>query len=94
MADCKYPQCCKCEFDYCIKDSPKSKNKPQKRADRTEYYKEYYQRKKEGLKAKRTTKTRYIRYGSVCKEITKIKKKIGQANYEIVMAAIDQIEKE
>lgn len=91
---CKYPQCYKCEYDYCIKDGQISQKEASKKRDRTAYYKEYYRKKKDGKKVQRVSKTQYIRYVTVRNTIAKLKKQIGEVNYNLIMDAIEQIEKE
>ena len=94
MGECKYPQCDKCEFEYCIKDDAISQEKPPKKKNRSGYQKEYYQRTKEVKKAKYQTKTKYLRYIKVRSAIRKLSKQIGSVNVQIVLDAIEQIEKE
>ena len=91
---CSYPQCYKCEYEYCIKDGAISLNLPPKRADRSEYQQEYYQRTKGAKKAYYQSKTKYLRYVRVRSTIRKLKKQIGEVNYNLIMDAIEQIEKE
>lgn len=89
---CVYPQCTKCEYDYCIKDSQISQDKAPKKRDRSAYYKEYYQRRKTQKKAVRISKKHYVRYTAVRDAVTKLKKQIGEVNYNLVMDAINNIE--
>ena len=91
---CNYPQCQKCEYDYCIKDGVISQNLPPKKADRSEYYKIYYQNHKEQIKGKYQSKKAYLNYVKVRSEIKKLSNQIGSVNVDIVLKAIEQIEKE
>lgn len=92
MDKCLYPNCQKCEYDYCIKDGLITQRKAPKKRDRTAYYKEYYQRKKNENRVQRTSKKHYVRYSAVRDAVTKLKKQIGEVNYNLVMDAINQIE--
>ena len=96
MADkiCNYPQCYKCEYDYCIKDGDISQKKPSKLKDRTEYNKMYYQKHLAEIRGKYNTKTKYLKYVKVRSTIRKLSKQIGSVNTQIVLDAIEQIEKE
>lgn len=97
---CAYPQCQKCEFEYCIKDTPKSLDLPPNKRDRTEYDKKYYQRNKKARKAyfkiKRLQRIYpeinncQVNYIEVYHAINKLKKKLGEDNCTLV---IKQIEK-
>ena len=51
MIKCAYPQCQKCEYEYCIKDTQKSSNLPPKKRNRSGYDKKYYQENKSARKA-------------------------------------------
>ena len=94
MSECAYPQCQKCEYEYCVKDGQISLNLPPKPKDRTEYHKKYYKRHLEEIRGKYNSKTKYLKYVVVRSTIRNLKKQIGEANYNLVMDAIEQIEKE
>ena len=89
---CKYPQCQKCDYDYCIKDGTVAERKTPKKRDRRAYYKEYYQRKKHADKVVRISNEHYIRYSAVRDAVSGLKKQIGEVNYNLVMDAINVIE--
>lgn len=91
---CAYPRCNKCEFDYCIKDGVISQEKPPKTKDRSEYNKRYYKKHLEEIRSKYNTKTKYLKYITVRSVIRKLSKQIGSVNVQIVLDAIEQIEKE
>lgn len=97
---CAYPQCQKCAYDYCIKDTPETSALPPNRRDRTEYDKKYYQRNKKARKAYFRIKRLQriypeisncrVNYIEVYHAVNKLKKKLGEDNYNLV---IQQIEK-
>ena len=104
MSECNYPQCYKCDYDYCIKDGAITQNLPSKKKDRTEYYKEYYKNNTAYKKAnyrENYLKRKYpeiesglISYLEVYNSLTRLKKEIGEKNFNIIIEAIEKIEKE
>ena len=94
MIECEYPNCRKCEYEYCVKDGQISLNIPPKPKDRSDYHKKYYKRHLEEIRGKYNSKTKYLKYVEVRSTIRNLKKQIGEANYNLVMDAIEQIEKE
>lgn len=92
MIECTYPKCDGCsKHDECLKDGIICENKAPKKRDRRGYYKEYYQRKKSGNNTVRISNTHYIRYSTVRDVLGKLKKQIGEVNYNLVMDAIKEI---
>jgi len=89
---CSYPQCQKCEYEYCIKDSQKVANSTQKQRDRREYYKKYYRRTKGSDNAHKRANYWYINKKQTLDVIRQLKKKIGQLNAQIIIDALDQLE--
>ncbi len=101
---CAYPQCQKCPFDYCIKDTPKLLDLPPNRRDRTEYERKYYQRNIKARKAyfriKRLQRIYpeisncQVNYIEVYHAINKVKKLIGEDSYDLVIKAIKKVEEQ
>ena len=78
----------------CSIDGQISLNLPPKPKDRSDYHKKYYKRHLEEIRGKYNSKTKYLRYVTVRSTIRDLKKQIGEINYNLVMNAIEQIEKE
>lgn len=91
---CLYPQCQNCEFEYCVRDAQKTLKKTSKPRDRSEYQHKYYEKTKVVKKAKYLSKTKYVKYIEVRKTINRLKKQIGEVNCNLLLDAIEQIEKE
>lgn len=94
MAKCSYPQCQKCEYEYCIKDGDISLKSPPKKKDRRDYYKEYYQRTKGAKNSHKRANYYYINKKQTLDAIRALKKQIGQVNARIVIEALDKLETE
>lgn len=93
MDECTFPKCDGCsEYEKCLKDGIVVAKKTPKKRDRSGYYKEYYQREKNADNTVRVTNTRYIKYTAVRDALGKLKKQIGEVNYNLVMNAIKEIE--
>lgn len=89
---CSYPQCQKCEFEYCIKDGQIALNLTPKTKDRSGYLHQYYEEHKEQKQAYYTSKSHYICKRDVKSAVNKLKKDIGRVNAELVLQAIDKLE--
>lgn len=89
---CTYPQCQKCEYEYCVKDAPETQQKPPKKRDRRPYYKEYYKRTKGADNAHKRANYWYINKKQTLDVVRQLKKKIGQVNAQIIIDALDQLE--
>lgn len=100
MIKCAYPQCQKCEYEYCIKDTQKSSNLPPKKRNRSGYDKKYYQENKSARKAYFRVKRLQriypdinnceVNYIEVYHAVNKLKKQLGEDNFNLV---VNQIEK-
>lgn len=80
---CCYPNCSSCKLEYCTKDDEK---KIKKTVNRKEYFKKYYKENKENYNAQ----TQYVQWVELKKTITRLKRKIGTNNYDLI---IDELEK-
>lgn len=68
-------------------------NKYEEGLKRSEYYKEYYAKNKDKIKANYNAQTQYLRYVSVKKVLNKLKKEIGTVNYNLILSEIERLEK-
>lgn len=78
----------------CSLDGQISLELPSEPKDRSDYHRKYYQRHLEEIRGKYNSKTKYLRYVTVRSTIRNLKKQIGEVNYNLVINAIEQIEKE
>lgn len=95
MAECCYPKCYSCKLEYCIKDNVLKPKTPKK--DRSEYFAKRYQENKdkyhEYYLEYNKESAMYVRWMDVKKSITRLKKQIGEVNYELVMGEFEKIER-
>lgn len=89
MAECTYPKCKKCEFDYCIKDVNK---KTVRKRDRSEYYKAYYKSHKKEKSEYYISKAQYLSRVQVTSSIKRLQKMIGKVNTELIIQELNQLE--
>lgn len=61
--------------------------------DRTEYYKQYYQAHKAKIKAGYISREQFVRWVDVKKALTGCHKQIGDANYDIIIERLNEIER-
>lgn len=95
MAECTYPRCYSCPFDYCIQENLVVKEKTMR--DRREQYKEYYQKNKDRKHAyylqKYTSKAQYVKYLDLVSCMANLKKQIGTNNYELIVTEFEKLNK-
>lgn len=102
---CKKDKCLTCELEKCILDMSESEYLSFKRLKRKEYEqkryrenkaakiaynKDYYLLRKEGVVNDPT----YVKYVDVRKAIVRLKRKIGEVNYNLVLNEINKIDTE
>ena len=86
--------CLNCTLEACNEDRQISLDFGSKPNDRKDYHKEYYRKHLNEIRGKYNSKTKYLKYVKVRSAIRKLKKQIGEVNFNLVMEAIEQIEKE
>lgn len=60
--------------------------------DRTEYYKQWYQAHKSQRKANYVSRKTYVKWSDVKRALASCHKQIGDANYEIVMDKLYELD--
>lgn len=86
--------CLNCVLGKCVEDRQISLKLPPKQRDRREYYKKYYQKTKGAKNVHKRADYYYINKKQTLDVIRDLKKKIGQVNAQIIIAALDELETE